>query len=399
MEITQTNLEQPGTSPKTLVSDSTNEKVFFQNLDALRFIAFSTVFLQHGFYYIFKPWEQRNYLTSRIVNLVFNGGSTGVQIFFVLSGFLITYLLLAEVDKKGKIDVPKFYVRRALRIWPLYYATMLFAFVLYPWLKHLIGIDSNLCSRPFYYFTFLANFDVIHVRHTCPGQDAMSQGIAWSVAVEEQFYVVWPLLFVALPKKMHGFIFPLVVLGAILFRANATGAALYFHTFAVMGDLAIGGMLAYLCVRSETFKKSIRNLRKSSIAVIYAIIFLLYFFSDELVYPGSETANRLIFDLCFGFIILEQCFAKNALFPLGRLKHFSSLGKISYGLYMLHPIGILIIDILFRVLHQNSSAMPLLIIKGIIAFIVSVFLSKASFKWLEKPFLKIKNNVEVIKTR
>jgi peptidoglycan/LPS O-acetylase OafA/YrhL len=186
-------------------------RVFFPNLDSLRFLAFLLVFLQHGFYNAFKPFEGYSYLSDRVISFFFTGGSTGVQVFFVLSGFLITYLLLNEQKKAGQIDLGKFYLRRTLRIWPLYYATVIFAFIIYPYLKSFIGMDSGLCSRPWYYFTFLANFDSIHISQHCPGESAMTQGIVWSVAIEEQFYIFWPLLFRLLPAFKQWLIFPLVI--------------------------------------------------------------------------------------------------------------------------------------------------------------------------------------------
>ena len=99
-------------------------KIYFENLDFLRFIAFFTVFAGHT--------ALGNFLINRIhvdvINKfiwVFSQGGTGVSFFFVLSGFLITYLLLIEKEKTGKINVRNFYVRRILRIWPLYYLVIL----------------------------------------------------------------------------------------------------------------------------------------------------------------------------------------------------------------------------------------------------------------------------------
>ncbi|XZF13815.1 acyltransferase family protein [Chitinophagaceae bacterium MMS25-I14] len=380
------------------MSESKKE-IFFPNLDTLRFLAFFWVFLQHAFYKAFLPFEQYSYL-KRVIDFFFLGGGTGVQIFFVLSGFLITYLIIKEIHETGKLNIGNFYLRRTLRIWPLYYATVLFAFVIYPLLKGMLGIHSDLCSRPFYYFTFLANFDNIHIALNCPGKDAMTQGIVWSVSIEEQFYLLWPVLFYIFPKNRQWFIFPLVIIACIIFRANTSGPALYFHTLAVMGDLAIGGLFAYLSFNSSRFLNFIKELPRRTIMVVYLVIFLLYFFQDKIsTFPGNAIFMRLIQDMYWIFIILEQCFAKNALFPLGRIKPFSALGKVSYGLYMLHPVAILIVDISFRVAHINNTKFGMLVLQGILSLIVSIFIAKMSFKWFETPFLRIKERFAVIKTK
>ena len=120
------------------------QKVFFPNLDAIRFIAFFLVFFYHGFGEAFK-------LFSIHIN---NLGSIGVSIFFVLSGFLITYLILTEIALKGRMNVVAFYIRRALRIWPLYYAVVIGVFIIYPFLQPLFHDTSTTSSNPIYYFFF-----------------------------------------------------------------------------------------------------------------------------------------------------------------------------------------------------------------------------------------------------
>lgn len=378
-------------------------RIFFPNLDSLRFLAFLLVFFQHGLYNAFKSFEGESYLLNRLIKSFFMEGGTGVQIFFVLSGFLITYLLLNELKTAGSIDLKKFYLRRTLRIWPLYYATVIFAFIVYPYLKSFIGIDSGLCSRPWYYFTFLANFDSIHISQTCPGQSAMTQGIVWSVSIEEQFYIFWPLLFRFLPSSKHWLIFPSVIVASIAFRiynADAAGKVLYFHTFAVMGDLAIGGLFAYLAMYNQKFLSRVKELPRKTIAFIYLFIFACYFFQHLIfVFPGAKIFDRLIFDFFWAFIIMEQCFAKNTLYPLSRNRHFSNLGKISYGLYMLHPVGILITDIILRVLKIDNSGFIILLIVGFVNLALSILIAKLSYKWLEAPFLRLKDRFAIIQTQ
>jgi peptidoglycan/LPS O-acetylase OafA/YrhL len=379
------------------------KKIFFPNLDSLRFIAFMLVFLQHGCYNAFAPYEHSGYLWQRLISVFFQSGGTGVQIFFVLSGFLITYLILSEVQLTGRLNVGKFYMRRTLRIWPLYYATVLFAFVIYPLLKAGLGIYSDLCSTPWYYYTFLANFDKIHIALNCPGKDAMTQGIVWSVAIEEQFYLVWPLLFVVF-RKYPTLVFGLVLavcLGFRIYQINRSGGpVLYYHTLSVMGDLAIGGLAAYLVMYKDRFRYALQHLNRRVIITTYLVLFLIYFFQDK-IFPGTASilVSRWLFDIFWAFIILEQNFAANSFFKLGRLHFFSQWGKYTYGLYMLHPVGILIVDILFRVAHIGTKPFLIQMLMGTGSFLLSLLIARLSYKYFEIPFLRIKERFAVIRTK
>lgn len=382
-------------------SDST-KKIFFPNLDSLRFIAFLLVFLQHGFYNAFAGFEHHNYLLDRVINLFFLGGGTGVQIFFVLSGFLITYLIISEINTTGKLALGKFYLRRTLRIWPLYYATVIFSFIIYPMLKARMGIHSDLCSTPWYYFTFLSNFDNINIALNCPGKDAMTQGIVWSVSIEEQFYLVWPLLFIIFRKHQWPvFLLTLTAcLGFRLYHINGPSAVSYFHTLSVMGDLAIGGLAAYLVINRQQFRNRLQTLPRKIIVMIYLLIFLVYFLSDKLFYlPGSMLMLRWLLDIFWAFIILEQNFSEHSWFKLGRIQFFSNWGKYTYGLYMLHPIAILMVDIACRLAHIKTVSFGIQLLSGMGAFLFSLLIARLSYKYMETPFLRLKERFSVIRTK
>ena len=378
------------------------QSVYFRNLDSLRFLAFLLVFLQHGFYNGFKLFIGESDFTNSLINFFFASGGTGVQIFFVLSGFLITYLLLVELRSTGTVNILQFYTRRVLRIWPLYFAVLIFSFVIYPGLKGLIDIDSGLCSRPWYYFTFLANFDSIYISNNCPGRDAMTQGIVWSVSIEEQFYLFWPLLMFIFRKKWTNPMFISVIFASLLFRyLNVDDdAALYFHTFSVMGDLALGSIGAYLMISNPKFSGLIRDLPRPVILLCYLLILLGYYVPDQVFhYTGSAVFSRIILNSFWLFIILEQCFCANSPFQLGNISSFNSLGKISYGLYMLHPIGILIVDVSLRVLKIPQTSFLILFLSGVAGLSLSILLARLSYRWLEQPFLNLKERFSIIHSR
>lgn len=378
-----------------------DDKVFFPHLNGLRFIAFLLVFLQHGFYNLFKKYEGASAITDKAISLFFLGGGTGVQIFFVLSGFLITYLILKEIEKTGRINLGFFYMRRTLRIWPLYFVTLIFGFIIYPFLKSMIGIHSDLCSRPWYYFSFLANFDTIHIAETCPGKDAMTQGIVWSVSIEEQFYLFWPLLFF-ISRRLVWLPFLIVILVSTLFKVTnmSNHPVLYFHTLSVISDLAIGGMLAYLSLYASGFRNFFIEQSREVIIGIYLLIMGFQLFGGTYInLPGSVIASRYITDIFWGYIILEQNFSKNSFYKLGNFKTCTYWGKYTYGLYMLHPVGILIADVVIKFFHWPDSHEGILAIRGFSSFLLSLILAKVSFHYLEEPFLKLKERFTIVKSK
>ena len=102
-----------------------NEKIFFKNLDSIRFIAALMVFIGHAISPSYQYLPIKNTFWEKLLNTASNAG-TGVSMFFVLSGFLITYLLISEYELNRKISIQKFYMRRVLRIWPLYFLIVAF---------------------------------------------------------------------------------------------------------------------------------------------------------------------------------------------------------------------------------------------------------------------------------
>ena len=127
-------------------------RIYFSRLDILRFIAFLLVFWQHAFSNAFATID---FIDAYLIKALTMTGGYGVQIFFVLSGFLITFLLIKELDLNGKISLGSFYLRRALRIWPLYYIVMLVGIFVLPSFFNTI----QFCGSPHLSLLFLNNFD------------------------------------------------------------------------------------------------------------------------------------------------------------------------------------------------------------------------------------------------
>ena len=200
-------------------------------------------------------------------------------------------------------------------------------------------------ANPWYYIFFGANFDIMHTWPEKP--DALLLSVLWSVAVEEQFYLTWPLILSIVPLKKFRYVFPSIMAFSLIFRAFHTGnndhdfAVRYFHTFSVIGDMALGGLFAYLVSYQSKFKTFITNMSRPTIIMIYVLTLVFTLFKDNIFVPGVAVVfERLVIAALFGMIILEQNYAANSFYKMGKLKLISQMGVFTYGLYCLHFLGL-----------------------------------------------------------
>ncbi len=336
-------------------------------------------------------------------------GDLGVNFFFVLSGFLITYLLLKEKEQNTQINIRFFYLRRILRIWPLYFFVLFICFVIIPIItpflpEHFPVYASNFWLNKGLYLFFLGNFDyLIH------GISNNVVGVLWSVSVEEQFYLFWPLLLIIFPRKHLVKVFIALILFSTLYRLFGTSGLtlnlmLKYHTFSCISDLSVGALSAKLCT-NEKIMESFVNIKKHWIDLFYAGGLLLIIFRFDIY--NLEPVNALtpknyshilksimpvVYSFFFAFILIEQVFAKNSIFKIGQIPYISKLGKISYGLYCYHMVAMFIVVSVFiklgyKAIHPSAT---LLFIEAIIAFIVTIIISSISYKYFESQFLRLK---------
>jgi peptidoglycan/LPS O-acetylase OafA/YrhL len=372
------------------VSNQTSgmKSIYFENLDGLRFLCFLSVFLFH-FFTLDYPDFKDNKLFNFIAKDIFRNGNLGVNFFFVLSGFLITYLLIGEKIINGQIGVKFFWIRRILRIWPLFFICVLFGFAVFPVLKQMFGKVINDKPDLFYYLTFTNNFDFLN--KGIPYNTMLS--VLWSVAVEEQFYLIWPIIIYIFPLKKLWIPFAVLLITSLVFRSkNVSQLAHEIHTLSCIGDLSIGAFGAWLIIFFTNFKTAIENISKVNILFIYLSFILLYLLKDELKNLNHifSIFERLIISIVILFIILEQSFAVNSYFKINNFKTITNLGKISYGLYCLHCIGLFIANVIVKRLHLNNHIWLYLLVELLLALIISIVFSQLSFKYFESYFLRLK---------
>ncbi len=356
-----------------------DNNLYFKRLDALRFIAFFLVFWQHCFGYTFLFISPNEHIQKIMFQLSFTGG-IGVHLFFVISGFLITYLLLQEEITKGEINVPYFYLRRILRIWPLYYLIVILGLFVLPQFFHSFEFTGNYIKN----MVFLNNFDMHH--------KAFNVAIAWSVAIEEQFYLFWPLLFLFIKNKTY-----LLWTSVFFFLVSGFFNLLYpkisyFHTLGNINFLMAGCIGALLFVRYNNLISKLLT-PKLFLLVIVLIITLLIL---------APFYSFLAFYHCFIFpfmcVYLVLYFIKH---DKNQPKYsISFLGKYTYGMYLYHPMLILLLKIGFDIMKFNYKGSILnSLIFGAISLSVTILVSILSYEFFEKFFLKYKYKFSFVKTR
>lgn len=371
-------------------------KPYFKNLDAIRFIAALMVFMGHGIAPAFNYLHLGRF-TQQFVT-VFTNGATGVVIFFVLSGFLITYLLLQEQEKYQSISLKRFYIRRILRIWPLYYLVILFSFIIIPYLQSLAGSYIPSASHILYYISFLSNFDILNLLKSQAGYCPLTQNITWSVSIEEQFYLFWPLLFILVPKRAWLYAIIGMIIGSIVYKImNSTDfMVLYMHTFSVLVNFGAGGLLAYAVVKNAAIRGFFERCSNRQHILLFLIAFLLVYFNFYLFsFQFGEIVGSVLIAFSFAFIIAAQALTKtNTVFNLGNMSFAQYWGKYTYGIYLIHPIALVFVDLLMQSFHLKVLNFWSSILAGLAGLALTLILSKLSYQFYESKFLVLKQRFE-----
>ncbi|UKN00422.1 acyltransferase [Paracrocinitomix mangrovi] len=373
------------------------ERIFFKNLDIIRFIAAILVLIGHAFgawkaYFVQFRYSAEYTAELFSGNFIYletfaNNLEIGVEIFFFISGFLITYILLQERKINGKIHVGKFYLRRSLRIWPLYYAAILIAPFLVSWLQ--------LSQEPDYLANalFIGNFDIIQ-------NESWTFPFAhfWSLAIEEQFYIIWPLIIAFLPLKYLKYILISLVLVSIGFRIYIHDMPnmswhIYLNTLSRMDTLIIGGLIGLIHSSNPIQFKVPKGI--IYLIILSLVVFLMMVPTKDFTTLYSGVFQKYVIMLLYGipvmYFVLNEAEGKgNWLF-----RKISYLGKISYGIYLFHNILLLVLIDKFFMKYEVYNWFLFWLIYPIVVIVVSVF----SFEIFEKQFLKMKERFAVVKTR
>lgn len=325
---------------------------YYPELDGVRAIAALLVMLFHA---------QQEGLPLRF-SLGF--GQTGVDLFFVLSGFLITSILL-KANPGDWSEVRTFYTRRVLRIFPLYYATLVF---------YWIAIDKP----SWFFWVYLQNFWISF------GRFSSGPMHFWSLAVEEQFYLVWPFLVLFVPRKR---LLPILT-GAIVFAfacrfvLAAMHQSVFVLTFTRLDGLSAGAVLATVNARQALTRWARPLLATAGFAVMASAIlghFFRYSFNPTFV-AVKYTLITAVYTGAVGWLL---CRPESAAARFLSLRWLRYIGRISYGLYVFHPF-------VFAWTYRRFTAQPVLARAGL-ATVFTFLLATISWYAFERWFIRLKD--------
>jgi peptidoglycan/LPS O-acetylase OafA/YrhL len=354
-----------------------SDNVYFKQLDGIRCLAVMAVLICH-------------WLTYRFIVLT-PFGSMGVNLFFVLSGFLITRILLISKAKSEETishKIKNFYIRRTIRIFPIYYLIVIF----------LVIFIAKARVNAAWLFTY--TYNIKFSLEPWGNSESFLYQHLWSLSVEEQFYLFFPFLIFYLPqRRIKGLIFSLIALGIlsrlVCYLFNAPPNAIYALTTCCLDSFAIGALLAYYILYNPDYLKSL--LRKNYFFIIAVILFIAdliisRFFIDD--YKECRTVlERLLFSICCFWIVGKAAVASYS----GLFKRFLEnkyviyIGKISYGLYIYHYFIGLAGYWALNKLALLPEVNPINIaIRALMYFVVTLVVSIISWKIIEQPINKLK---------
>lgn len=379
------------------MEEKKNTAVYIPQFDIIRFFAAFMIIIYHS-YIAWKGWysipgvlTQGDYKTFTVAGLhidqFLRNLPIGVDIFFFISGYLLTYLLVMEKEKYGKVNIPKFYIRRGLRIWPLYFFLIAVAPFLISWLGE---------KHPVYWpnLIFLNNFQTIW-------SETWDYPFAhfWSICIEEHFYLFWPLIMALVPVKrlplaitlLIGFSWGYKIYTYLFLPAN--WYHLYLHTFSRMDVILLGGLLAVYYIRKPfTFR-----LNRGVFYLLFAFIVLLLAYDDCSNFGNlfNGVLRKPVYMLLMGLLMMDYLYNPERGKWLTKFRPLLYLGKASYGIYMYGNILVLVVikKIMYGFQITNIYVYFALI------FVLSLLIPVISYELLEKPFLKLKQRFSLVKTR
>jgi peptidoglycan/LPS O-acetylase OafA/YrhL len=367
--------------------------VYIPALDGVRFLAFALVFLNHaGAPAAVEPF-------SHAISTALAFGWVGVDIFLCLSGFLIATLLLHEIAATDGVAVSWFYLRRTLRIWPLYYLMLAIGFGIAPWLLGQTGTPAYTSLLAKHLFPFATLFGNLSYAFFQTDFGAMSPSAGffaplWTVGLEEQFYLVFPLLLAAFPRPSTRA--ALTAIGAVLLfsfvtRLYIVGNGIHYPavwtlTFARLDPIVLGIAGAIVWHRHGA---TIRRLQLygAELAAAAGLFWLVMSFpqinlSRHVVWQFLATAagSLLLIIGVLRYRILSAAFG---------WRPIAWLGKISYGLYVFH--------LLVLYLYGSRVASHVVVTSTIRPFVdlvlplmFTIGVAAVSYYVYERPFLRIK---------
>ena len=371
--------------------------VYFKNLDGLRFFAAAFVILGHCQAVLYEG-KHIHFYTPFADKL----SSFGVDFFFVLSGFLISFLLLKELETTGTINIRHFYYRRFLRIWPLYFGFGIVwillgttqSFYFGPWIGYPPTVQTTevLLGNLAFLATFSINFQAfLHLGNP------FQAGHFWSLGVEEQFYLIWAPTLWLFRRHLLAAILVFVSIGFALDLPPKNWFSMFYEfqynfTANRFFQFGSGALLAWLLRSGFLTPQYPSSKRASRILQIAVLTPMAMFLFGNHYYPPIHKNYEQIVNGFMSIGIIACAIAEYSVFPFenAALKY---LGKISFGIYVFHIPAVRFsqkIWIDYARLPTDSAAYWWLF--PLTAAVIAVVFSTISYEFFEKYFLKLKSH-------
>jgi len=379
------------------VEQKNGERVYFPQFDVIRFFAAFMIVIYHS-YIAWRGWfgvpgvlstgdfKTLSAFGGHIDRLIKNM-PLGVDIFFFISGYLLTILLVMEKQKIGKVNIPKFYIRRGLRIWPLYF----FLIALAPFIINWLGE-----AQPEYWRTILLvnNFQTMATQ-------TWEYPFAhfWSICIEEHFYIFWPLIIAFVPfRKLGPTIIAMIGLSwgykiytYIFLPAN--WYELYLHTLSRMDVILMGGLLAVIYLK-KPFEFRLNGFISAGLMAVLVII-LSFDDASNFTNMFNGVLRRPVYIALLALPMMDLLFNPKRAGIFGKRNPLLYLGKVSYGIYM---YGNILVPIIIKKVMVANGIYNMYFYFALV-FALSIIIPVISYELLEKPFLKLKQRFAFVKTR
>jgi peptidoglycan/LPS O-acetylase OafA/YrhL len=378
-------------------------KFYHPELDILRFVAFLSVFFCHGL-----PFHTPQSLHGaagflwQLLQAAREAGNFGVCLFFLLSSYLITELLRREYLQRNTVHLKAFYVRRSLRIWPLYFTVLLIAGAVGSFVPFFHMEVRQLIA----YILFVGNW---YILANPAGPSAL--GWLWSISVEEQFYIVWPTI-----AKLGGVAsIAIVSLACIPLSLIAIAIAIvttyqrhlevtvWLNSVVQFQFFALGALLA-ICLSGK-----IPSFSRSARVTIFMAGAVCWVTASGGCLIKDPLARHTLSSMIIGYELVAVGCVCVFLSLLGASvkgipAYVAYLGKISYGLYVFHGIalaGTSFARKYFEHFGSNHSAvgLSLFVADRIVALALTIALAALSYKYLESPWLRLKSRFTFVESR
>lgn len=368
-------------------------------LDGLRFISFVAVIINHVYDYL----HFYGYSLTK-ANWLKAAGIYGVEYFFTGSGFLITYMLLNEREKTGGFNIKYFYLRRIFRIWPAYYLLVAIVYLLVytnPWFNIPALSEAFDPWRSTALMLFLCFLPHVSAMAQIPAAPYLDH--TYTIGIEEQFYVIWAVLFRYFSKYFMLFVKILLAAGFVLsvmhyFFYEAVKNSPFrflnpvavYYNYSEFTTFAIGSLVA---VYYRSGHKSLLLFQHKIIQLLfYIILALLLYFDVRTPFLYYEFVSLQV-----AVLLLIATYPKTSLVPYSH-PVAEYLGKISYGVYLFHLVAITICIKYFVFAAKMDIFKPVnLWLLALLSVLLSILFGLASYYTVEKYFMRIKDRFRAVR--